>query len=210
VSKRIECWQQIWRTYDTEGEEFRFLRCVQVGDQMKFEVVDPERADAVVEVEFDLYTDAVRYLTRQQFVLDAEEDFKPTRRRTPQEKKRLSYERDHHSMPTGKGASRRTQSELPKLRRRQHRHRLKEYVRRESRGLFREVSEQSLRSIRPEEDPEFRRSVPLDEALEEKREKRAERQQTKRKRPKRPGDMQQRDAGNRESFRPSWLKGDEE
>ncbi|MBI5929439.1 MAG: hypothetical protein HY862_09030 [Chloroflexi bacterium] len=194
MDKRVEIWEQIWRS-DDDQYELRLLVCVQYGDGMKYEVINSQRENDVVEVEFDIYADAIEWLTNQHFTLDANAEIgqaKPPRRLTPQEKKRLSYERDHHSMPTGKGASRRNQSELPKLRRRQHRHRLNEYLRRETQGLYKDVSDQTLRGIRPEGKSEYRQSMPLEDAIEEKKRKRVEREEAHKDRPKRPTQTQGR------------------
>jgi hypothetical protein len=188
----VEIWEQVWRSDD---DELRLLVCVQHEDNMKYEVIDPQRDDDEVEMAFELYQDAIEWLTHQSFTLDPSTESrqtKPSRRLTPQEKKRLSYERDHHSMPTGKGASRRNQSEQPKLRRRQHRHRLNEFLRRETQGLYKDVSDQTLRGIRPEGKSEYRRSVPLEDAIEEKKRKRVEREEAHKDRPKRPTQTQER------------------
>lgn len=192
MKKRVEIWEQVWRSDDNE-HEVRLLVCVQHEDNMKYEVIDPQHDDDTTT--FELYQDAIEWLTHQSFTLDPSAETgrnKPARRLTPQEKKRLSYERDHHSMSTGKGASRRNQSEQPKLRRRQHRHRLNEFLRRETQGLYKDVSDQTLRGIRPEGKSEYRRSVPLEDALEEKKRRRVEREEARKDQPKRPTQTQGR------------------
>lgn len=170
MSYRNILWEQWWSSHD----DTRNLRCVQEEGRQFYEVTD---LDDNVLIGFRFYDEAVEWLTQESFHLDlSEEDTHPTkpkRRWTPQQKKQISYARDRHSMSTGQGASRRMQQVLPKLRRRQYRRRLKEYVRREMNTLFREVSDQSLRSIRAERKPEFTRSVRLDRALAEKQHRRA-------------------------------------
>lgn len=214
MSKRVEIWEQVWRSDD---DELRLLVCVQQGDKMSYDVIDPQSDDDPVT--FALYQDAIESLTHHSFILDANAEtgqYKPARRLTPQEKKRLSYERDHHSMPTGKGASRRNQSEQPKLRRRQHRHRLNEYLRRETQGLYKDVSDQTLRGIRQEGKSEYRRSVPLEDAIEEKKRKRVEREEAHKDRPKRPTQTQGRQqkrgrrGKNNDTNLPRWLMNSDE
>jgi hypothetical protein len=176
MSRHEVLWEQLW---SAQGNEIRYLRCVQVDQQLNYQIIDPERPDSP-EVVFRFYEEAIHWLNQERFDLEPQKDdthpTKPTRRLTPQQKKQLSYARDHHSMSTGKGASRRVQSMFPKLRRRQYRQRLKAFLRREVQTLFRDVSDQSLRSIRPESTPEFSRSVRLDQALQEKRKRRMEQQ----------------------------------
>lgn len=216
MSRRVEIWEQVWRSDDNE-HEVRLMVCVQHEDKMSYEVIDPQSDDDPVT--FALYQDAIVSLTHQSFTLDANAEtghHKPTRRLTPQEKKRLSYERDHHSMPTGRGASRRNQSEQPKLRRRQHRHRLNEYLRRETQGLYKDVSDQSMRGIRQEGKSEYRRSVPLEDAIDEKKRKRVEREEAHKDRPKRPTQTQgRRPKGgrrgkNNDANLPRWLMNSDE
>lgn len=218
MNKRVEIWEQVWRSDDNE-HEVRLLVCVQHEDNMKYEVIDPQRDDDEVEMAFELYQDAIEWLTHQSFTLDANAEIghhKPVRRLTPQEKKRLSYERDHHSMPTGRGASRRNQSKQPKLRRRQHRHRLNEFLRRETQGLYKDVSDQTLRGIRQEGKSEYRRSVPLEDAIEEKKRRRIEREEAHKDRPKRPTQTQgRRQKGGRRGKNagpdlPRWLMDSDE
>ncbi len=214
MSKRVEIWEQVWRSDD---DDLCLLVCVQQGDKMSYEIIDPQSDDDPVT--FALYQDAIESLTHHGFTLDANAEtgqYKPARRLTPQEKKRLSYERDHYSMPTGKGASRRNQSEQPKLRRRQHRHRLNEYLRRETQGLYKDVSDQTLRGIRQEGKSEYRRSVPLEDAIEEKKRKRVEREEAHKDRPKRPTQTQGRHpkGGRRgkhnDANLPRWLMNSDE
>jgi hypothetical protein len=212
MNKRVEIWEQIWRA---ENDELRLLVCVQHDDNLQYEIIDPQRDDDGVELEFELYLDAIEWLNQQDFRPDIEAEVgqaKPPRRHTPQEKKRLSYERDHHSMPTGRGASRRNQSELPKLRRRQHRHRLNDYLRRETQGLYKDVNDQTLRGIRSESKPEYRRSVRLEDAIQEKKRKRDEREEARKERPKRPTQTQQsrrtkkgNKGSDKDSDLPRWL-----
>jgi hypothetical protein len=191
-SKRTELWHQVWVAFN---DETRYLRCIQIGDRLVYEIIDPAQKDTV-EVIFDLYDEALEWLEEEQFVMDDGEDTnpsKPTRRLTPQEKKRLSYEKDRHTMSGPSGASRRTQSKVPKLKRRQYRRRLNRYIRNETQGLYREVSDQSLRSIRPDDVPEYSREVPLDEALEEKRKRREEKaRQARESQANSPGTKQSR------------------
>jgi hypothetical protein len=105
---------------------------------------------------------------------------KPERRLTPQRKKKLSYRRDSRSIPIGKGASRRLRQLWPKLRRRQLRRRMKAFLRREANTLFRDVSDQTLRSIQADDTPSFDKQLPLEEALEEKRRRRVDGEKTTR------------------------------
>lgn len=171
MSRRDELWQQIWRA---QGDSIRYVCCIQHDQRLRFEIINPDRQNQI-EAMFDIYADAVAWLKKEQFSLDSGDvviSNETPRRLTPQEKKRLSYLHDHHSMSTGTGASRRVQQIFPKLRRRQYRRRAKAYLRRETRNLFRDITDQSFRSIRAEGVPTFSRSVPLDEALEEKRRRR--------------------------------------
>lgn len=172
-------WEELWVAYD---DSTLYLRCIMEDSNMYFDIYN---ADAnSVEAEFTLLNDARSWLQRHQFVYDDQRDTRPKpfeRRMTPQQKKQLSYERDSRSIPTGKGASRRVRKLMPKLRRRQVRRKMKAFLRRELTSMFRDVNDQSFRSIKGDEVPDYDKQMSLEDALREKERRREAGEKTTRK-----------------------------
>ena len=172
-------WEELWVAYD---DTTRYLRCIMVATNMHFDVYDAETD--TIEAEFTLLNDAREWMRIHQFIYDDQRDTRPKpfeRRMTPQQKKQLSYERDSRAVPTGKGASRRVQKLMPKLRRRQVRRKMKAFLRRELTSMFRDVNDQSFRSIKSDDVPDFEKKMSLEEALKEKERRRESGEKTTRK-----------------------------
>jgi hypothetical protein len=171
-------WEELWLD---EADTILFLQCVMDKDKMSFAIC---QEDGQLAMQFARLEQATHWLTTEGFTHDTfdEEAIPPkiSRRLTPQQKKRLSYERDTRTVPTGQGASRRVKQLIPKLRRRQLRHRLKAYLQRELNTIFRDISDQSLRSIHAEEMPHYEEELPLHDALEEKKRRKREGKKTTR------------------------------
>ena len=195
-------WEQVW----TAEEEMRFLRCTMSAGGMQFDVINPDREDEV-ECIFSRYKHATDWLLEQSFTLqERPASLTPERRLTPREKKRLSYEHDTRTVGTGHGASRRTKSQLPKIRRRQLRHRMKEYLREQLSTLHRDITDQSFRSFRAEDIPDYGEEMPLKDALEEKQKRKQKGNKTTHHRRSFP---QNRSGHQRGEDLPDWLRDDE-
>jgi hypothetical protein len=195
-------WEQVW----TAEEEMRFLRCMMGENGMRFDVINPDLENKV-ECMFSRYKDATDWLIEQSFTLHEQLAQQTSERRlTPREKKRLSYERDTRTVGTGQGASRRTKSQLPKIRRRQLRRRMKEYLREQLSTLHRDITDQSFRSFRAEDTPEFGEEMPLKDALDEKQKRKKDGKKTTHSRQSFP---QNRFGHQRGDDLPDWLRDDE-
>lgn len=172
-------WEELWVAYD---DATLYLRCIMVAPHMHFDVYDAENDS--IEAEFALLSEARQWLKAHQFVYDDKRDTQPKqleRRMTPQQKKQLSYERDSRAVSTGKGASRRVRRLMPRLRRRQVRRRMKIFLRRELKSIFQDVTDQSFRSIKAVELPDYEKKMPLEDALREKERRRESGEKTTRK-----------------------------
>lgn len=199
-------WEQMWLDPD---ERLLMLRCVMVEHTMRFEVINPTLEDRV-EATFDHYDQARAYLRRENFQHDTRHELEPRpgqHRLSPQRKKQLSYRRDARTLPNGRGASRRTKSLLPKLRRRQLRRRMKAYLQRQLKTIFREVSDQSLRSIRADDLPQFGETVALKDALQEKKRRRSKNEKSTRPyTPDAEDKPRRRRKRRRDNDLPDWLR----
>lgn len=197
-------WEQLWAADD----EIRFLRCMMGDNGMRFDIINPDLENQV-ELTFSHYKKATEWLTGQSFTLQERPARQtPEPRLTPREKKSLSYERDTRTVGIGRGASRRTRSQLPKIRRRQLRRRMKEYLREQLNTLYRDITDQSFRSFRAEDVPDFGEEMPLKEAIEEKRKRKKEGKKTTHSHRPFPQNRFGRRQGNDQDL-PDWLRDEE-